>query len=67
MRIMISFSSDVAALTAGSVLIGKAGERDDEKTGRRRTGGLIALLTGIAASTWIAKTAPEVTTQSVGR
>jgi hypothetical protein len=38
-------------LTAGSVLIGKAGERVDEKTGRWWTGGLIALLIGIAAST----------------
>jgi hypothetical protein len=33
------------------VLIGKLGERVDQKTGRRRTGGLIALLTGSAAST----------------
>jgi hypothetical protein len=43
---MILFLLVAAALT--SVLTGKTGKRADEKTGRWRTGGLIALL--IAAS-----------------
>ncbi len=45
---MILFPVVAAALT--SVLIGKTGKRADEKTGRWRTGGLIALLIAIAAS-----------------
>jgi hypothetical protein len=48
------------------VLIGKAGEWADEKTGRWRIGGVIALLTGILASTWIPTTAPQAARQSVG-
>jgi hypothetical protein len=49
------------------VLIDTAGDRVDEKTGRRRTGGLIAPLIGIAASTWITTTAPQAARQSAGR
>ena len=63
---MISFLLVAAALTAGSVLIGTAGDWVDEKTGRWRTGGLIAPLTGIAASTWITTTAPQAASQSAG-
>jgi hypothetical protein len=48
------------------VLIGKPGEWVDEKTGRWWIGGLIALLIGIAASTWITTTAPEVARQCAG-
>ena len=64
---MISFLLVAAALTAGSVLIDTAGDWVDEKTGRWRTGGLIALLIGIAASTYIATTAPQAARQSAGR
>ena len=64
---MISFLLVAAALTAGSVLIDTAGGWADEKTGRWRTGGLIALLIGIAASTWITTTAPQAARQSAGR
>jgi hypothetical protein len=63
MGMMISFLL-VAALTAGSLLIDTAGDWVDEKTGRWRAGGLIALLTGIAASTWITTTAPQAARQS---
>ena len=45
---MILFLLVAAALM--SVLTGKTGKRADQKTGRWRTGGLIALLIGIAAS-----------------
>jgi len=62
----LGFLQVAAALTAESVLIGKAGERADQKTGRSWTGGLIALLIGIAVSTWITKTAPQVARQSAG-
>ena len=64
---MISFLLVAAALTAGSLLIDTAGDWVDEKTGRWRTGGLIPLLTGIAASTEIATTAPQAARQSAGR
>ena len=64
---MISFLLVAAALTAGSLLIDTAGDWVDEKTGRWRTGGLIALLIGIAASTWITTTAPQAARQSAGR
>ena len=64
---MISFLLVAAALTAGSLLIDMAGDWVDEKTGRWRTGGLIALLIGIAASTWITTTAPQAARQSAGR
>jgi hypothetical protein len=55
-----------AVLIAGSVLIGKAGDWVDQKTGRWWTGGLIALLIGIAVSTWITTTALEIARQSAG-
>jgi hypothetical protein len=44
--VMISFLLVAAALTAGSLLIGKAGEWIDQKIGRWWIGGLISLLTG---------------------
>ena len=56
-----------AALAAGPLLIGKAGERAGEKISRWWTGGLITLLTGIAVSAWTTKTAPEAARQSASR
>ena len=64
---MISFLLVAATLTAGSLLIDTAGNWVDEKTGRWWTGGLIALLIGIAASTCITTTAPQVARQSADR
>ena len=64
---MISFLLVAAALTAGSLLIDTAGDWVDQKTGRWRAGGLIALLIGIAASTLITTTAPQAARQSAGR
>jgi hypothetical protein len=68
---LISFLLVAAALTAGSLLpaplIDTAGDWAGEKTGGWRTGGLIALLIGSAASTWITTTAPQAARLSAGR
>jgi hypothetical protein len=64
---MISFLLVAAALTAGSLLIDTAGDWVDEKTGRWRTSGLIALLIGIAASTCVTTTAPQAASQPADR
>jgi hypothetical protein len=62
MRMMISFSSGRGGVSADRQGW-RMGWRDDRPVAGRR---LIALLVGIAASTWITKTSPEVARQSAG-